>query len=198
MPRPPSVPRTAFTSASSQAAATPSPSSYAPNPVALNPGYTSAALGQQSYQQSSARLGAQTGPIAGPSRSQTGYQDPARRSSSQADALAQNLASVTISTQHHQPGPSRQPQPVTPQVRIATMDNGLSRPQTLTQMSVPCSRPAQPMPSPTLFCYNRASLPPVACSRQTTKCSSDSLRASVCVISQGSSSQLAKSFSSCG
>lgn len=118
IPRPHNVPRTAFTSASSQAAAAPpSSSSYAPHPSHANPNYVTGVPGQQ-YHPASARPGPHPAQTAGPSRSQSGYQDLAGSSSSQVDALAQNVAAISISTQHPHPGLSRHPQPVTPQVRF--------------------------------------------------------------------------------
>ena len=112
--RPPHVPRTAFTSAT---AATPSSSSHAANPLPPNPNYVTGAAGSQHKSQAPRSAGPQA-PAAGPSRTQHGYPDPTRRSSSQVDALAQNLSGVTISTQYPQPGQSGHPQPVTPQVRV--------------------------------------------------------------------------------
>ena len=116
VPRPPHVPRTAYTSAPSRAAATLSSSSYASNPIPSDPSYVTGTAGPHYHPQTSRPAGPGA-PVAGPSRTQHGYQDPTRRSSSQVDALAQNLASVTISTQQPQPQ-FRHPQPVTPQVRL--------------------------------------------------------------------------------
>lgn len=118
VPRPQNIPRNAFTLASAQAAATPSPSSYASNPIPSSPGYVASTPGSQ-YYQTTVRRDAQPGSsAAAASRGQLPYQDPTRASSSQVDALAQNLGGMTVSTQHQQPGQSRHPQPVTPRVRF--------------------------------------------------------------------------------
>ena len=119
VPRPQHIPRTSFASTSAQAAATPSPSNYASHPIPSNPGYVATNPGQQ-YYQPSVRPDAHHGPTAAASRGQVPYQDPARASSSQVDALAQNLGGMTVSTQHTQPGSGRHPQPVIPQVRIGS------------------------------------------------------------------------------
>ena len=119
-PRPQHIPRTAYTSAAAQAAATPSPSDYATNPVTQNPNYVTGPSNQQ-YSPQSPRVG----PATRPAPLQQAYQNPTRRSNTQVNALAEDIANITVTTQQPQIGASRpqhNPGPVTPQV---TVQNGV-------------------------------------------------------------------------
>ena len=114
---PPPVPRSFLPSTVSLGRAPPSLSSYESYLSPPNPSHATGQAGQQ-HQPQTSRPVAPMSSTASSSRPEYGYQDPARSGFSPNDAFAQNPASATIATQHPQPGQSRYPQPVIPQVRV--------------------------------------------------------------------------------